>query len=748
MVLSKLDNCDISKLGGLEFFRKSSEFRKIPVIETSAHENINIEEAFLTLFKLMESKVCISKFKHTPYLDAVNKRAEEIQSAMHAFIRLLLLSLPEFLTDWDSFMARYSHHTDVVNYINLVSSSNARRKFETVVQERLRTAKLHSLDRVPGLLMHLLPNLDAVHGFSFEQIVSHVRHHEDFSLYFQDDAYNDCENRVNASCCCPLRNDTRVPFHLAIQPTAESENSPLKEHVDLLTNMRRHHTEKAFLETALHHGFLTLPASCQSGEFSKDITIILPGQPLSDVKANISSLNLPTLTKGEISMVYKQFQLGLHTRVREDFLDLLVEKTGLFIKAVVGYLIYSENSPYFSLPPIISNEHSNELFPEVTSDLLPSMTTQLPMLQNISDDQNKHYVAPPKGVKETQITWLGEQLSVDTRYQAMTYLPSERQTLITSYFDMLFPTIDSHWLISKSINNDVFTTDSGGVQNPRNSTMSNDMDSPVADNLASIDPKMECSSESSNQQYFQPELPSLYSLCPSISWGGCMDFFFKRFVYEYLSTNCNCFKYQFGSCCDSSGICICMNKRVSFKSNLPHNYSISYLPSLTTDQPPLILSIAVACICTDTLAARAIINLLSCAGFCTLPLNSKACKYSSTHCLNHKYHQCDHVKSLITSTAKMINSPDPLVLGATWPLPTTRLFLSNSSSCTNTPVVELCKDICYGEVRVDFMSHHSLSSKLLSHREEFVSKCEQLDDVLKESKSNSQLTIRIYHILE
>lgn len=134
-------------------------------------------------------------------------------------------------------------------------------------------------------------------GSSFEEIVSYIRRHEEFSLCFQDDTYYNCSTALNNV----LHDDSRVPFHLAIEPIAESENCLLKQHVDRLTNIRRRHTEKAFLETSLHHGFRNCLTATLNGDFSDER--ILPGQPLSDVKSNISSLDLLELTKEEISGV-------------------------------------------------------------------------------------------------------------------------------------------------------------------------------------------------------------------------------------------------------------------------------------------------------------------------------------------------------------------------------------------------------------------------------------------------------------
>ncbi|CAH8519406.1 unnamed protein product [Heterobilharzia americana] len=286
----------------------------------------------------------------------------------------------------------------------------------------------------------------------------------------------------------------------------------------------------------------------------------------------------------------------------------------------------------------------------------------------------------------------------------MTYLPSERQTLITTYFDMLIPSIDSHRFFSKSTINDFSTTDIRGVPIPRNSVISSGMDSLTTDNFSYVDPTVEYFPENPTQQHFQSELSSPCSSCPSVSWGGCN--------------------------------CISMDEMISsLKSNLSQKCSISYLPSLIDDQPPLILSIAVVCICTDTVAAHSIINLLSCIGFCILPFKSKNCEHSFNRCFDHNHYQ----------------STDPLVLNATWPLPTARLLFSDSSSpfistnLRNLPISESSKNknlnkIYDGQVRIDLMSHHSLLNKLLSYRE-VTSRCEQLNDVSLTGSNNEPTSV-------
>ncbi|KAK4471285.1 hypothetical protein MN116_004726 [Schistosoma mekongi] len=761
LVLSKLDDCDASKLERLDVLQKSNELKKIPVIGTSAHENVNIDEAFHTLYKLMDSKIRVNKLRHIPYVEAVYKRGQMVDSATQSFIRLVFISPPEFLTDWETFMVRYSHHADVVNYINLVGSSNARYKFETVVKERFRTTKLNLLDKIPRILMHLLPDLDDVYGFSFEQIVSYIRRHEAFSLCFQDDTHYNCRT----GCDHSLRDDTRVPFHLVIEPIIESGNCLLKQHVDHLTNIKRRHTEKAFLETSLFHGFRSCRTSSLNEDyFNKDIAVILPGQPLSDVKSNINSLDLLALTKEEISMIYKQFQLGLHIRAREDFLDLLVEQTELFVKTVLGYLNHlRDNFQCVTYALDSGDEYFGELSSDVNPHLLLSKTlrtsdqnfsVQTATPHYVSFNQIKYLSAPPRGVKETQITWLSGQLSVDSRYQAMVYLPSERQTLIIAYFDSLIPSFDYNGFMSRNLSNDIFTMDFK-VQTPRNSMTFSEMDSPVTGDSSCIDLTSDYRFEN-----LRPESSSVCLPCSSISCGGCMDVLFKHLAYEYFFSNNVFSKEQSTNSSETNSNYFCLNKKILSipKSNISQERSPSYLPSSTYDHSPLILSIAVACICTDTLAAHATINLLSCAGFCIFSFISKTSDHSIDHRSDHyhdyrhHYQQYINLKPPTLSALEETGISNPLVLTATWPLPTARLFfngLSNapiSVSSSNKSEINSSDDlephkIYDGQVQVDLMSHHTLLNKLLSYRENVTSKYEQPEDILLEVNNMDSNTV-------
>ncbi|KAA0184348.1 Glucocorticoid receptor DNA-binding factor 1 [Fasciolopsis buskii] len=162
LAISKFDTYGsqgVEELSSL--LQKSNDFKKIPLIETSAHENINIENTFLSLVKLID-KPRAPKIRCPRYVDAIQERKTEVAVALKAFCKVMGQAPCEFLNSWDAFMARYSQQTDVVTYLRLVGTSDARSQFENYVEHRRQLTKQHNLDQIAGLLSHFVPSLDIV----------------------------------------------------------------------------------------------------------------------------------------------------------------------------------------------------------------------------------------------------------------------------------------------------------------------------------------------------------------------------------------------------------------------------------------------------------------------------------------------------------------------------------------------------------------------------------------------------------
>lgn len=133
----------------------------------------------------------------------------------------------------------------------------------------------------------------------------------------------------------------------------------------------------------------------------------------------------------------------MHIHAREDFLDLLIERNDVFIEAVANYLKCFLNclSSSHSLMDLSNKNHRNELFfKNFDNDF--KLHNFVPHLDHSRFyNKSRYYFTPPRGIKETQLNWIHNQLSKDWRYCRMGFLTSERQTLITTRFDLLLPVL-------------------------------------------------------------------------------------------------------------------------------------------------------------------------------------------------------------------------------------------------------------------------------------------------------------------
>ena len=162
LVASKRDAVDEQCLSGVvQFLQKSADFRKIPIVESSAHRNINVELAFLTLGRLLENSVTggksrSSKLKLLSYQEAIREQEEQQRRLREAFVNRVSLSPAGFLTDWSTFLSRYSHQGDVARFIDLWGSEVARETFEQYTAQRKTETKRRHMAKLPEALSTML----------------------------------------------------------------------------------------------------------------------------------------------------------------------------------------------------------------------------------------------------------------------------------------------------------------------------------------------------------------------------------------------------------------------------------------------------------------------------------------------------------------------------------------------------------------------------------------------------------------
>ncbi len=159
VVASKRDAVDEQCLSTVtQFLQKSADFRKIPLVEVSSHRNINVELAFSTLWRLMESnnRVRVSKMKIQSYQEAIREQDETQRRARESFVCRVSLSPAEFLTDWKTFMLRYSHQGDVCRFVDQLGSELAKETFEQFTAQKKTEIKRRHIAKLPEALSTML----------------------------------------------------------------------------------------------------------------------------------------------------------------------------------------------------------------------------------------------------------------------------------------------------------------------------------------------------------------------------------------------------------------------------------------------------------------------------------------------------------------------------------------------------------------------------------------------------------------
>ncbi|VDL25445.1 unnamed protein product [Hymenolepis diminuta] len=540
VVASKRDTVDEQCLSSVtQFLQKSPDFRKIPIVEASAHRNINVELAFLALARLLENnnnKSRSSKLRLQSYQEATREQDEHQRQLREAFVNRVSLSPVVFLTDWPTFLARYSHQGDVARFIDLWGSEVAKETFEQFTAQWKTETKRRHMAKLPEALSTLLLYVGPITNRSPNELLERLRSHSQFGHFFiSEDSLDD--NLLNRHSF--QGDDTRIPFSLALKEPPDNGDSPFMESIKSLVVAETWASNMSKFEDALLQW--------------QNSSRILAGQPFDhDQLPRIDPTSV--LSHDDQIEVYQKFQECLRLYTREEFLDLLLESLPHFIRAASAYLNCLGNS-FFTLPststssqPRSEPNRSRPMSPASEPSNVPLRSVQLPP----ADIRLCAVLAPPRGAKEQQLNIIKSHISSDPRYRSMDYMPSERQTCLTSHLDILLHR-----------------------REPQNEASS----SPPT----TIQRHYSCSFMDQQEAPMQLTFPLPH--CPAYQSGRCMDL-----VFENLCSNVG---WSVGEA--------------------PNTFS-SHLSSVLGHGDKR-LCVAVCAICTDVVAAIAGINLFRAAGF-------------------------------------------------------------------------------------------------------------------------------------
>ncbi|KAI8495575.1 Rho GTPase-activating protein 35 [Branchiostoma belcheri] len=300
-----------------QYLREARDFASnrrvgIPLVETSAHENVNVDLAFVVLAQMIDKSR--GKSKIIPFHEAALRRKEVLDVATEAYQNLVVRTVRDYHDTWNSVSKKLEREPDFQHYCDLLGKMSAkklfRRHIKKLKEEHQARKQVEYLSQLPRALDALAPSLDLILDRTWPSVQNILQRQDQFEEWFvvlpDDMPWRESDHVDNLV-------DKRIPFDLLEMPEAETV---FKNHVNKLQAAQKKERMKHEFRKLLEH----------TGH-------VLPGKPWEDVHIFLmEEESYQELTEGEKIDIYSCHQRELIDRAREDFQELLFERADLFAR--------------------------------------------------------------------------------------------------------------------------------------------------------------------------------------------------------------------------------------------------------------------------------------------------------------------------------------------------------------------------------------------------------------------------------
>lgn len=286
------------------------EFRgSIPLIETSSHENVNVDLAFVVCAQLHDRAK--GRAKLIPYHEAIRFRKEALDYANDAFISLLTVHVTDYRTAWLTVYKTLLQTPEFLNFVDLFGQDAAQAMFKRHVK-KLRddfiACKMQMYIRVlPEILQELLPDLENSDEANWESVKVKIRKHPDFDQYFVINLPHIAWHEIEVQSS----NDTRIPWDLLETDEAEECFYDLKRALE--GEDRRRELRSEFRQLLQDTVYVT------PGKLLNEVRVLFMGRECYD-----------SLHEQDVVEIYEDHQKEITDLARQQFQELLQEHSPLF----------------------------------------------------------------------------------------------------------------------------------------------------------------------------------------------------------------------------------------------------------------------------------------------------------------------------------------------------------------------------------------------------------------------------------
>lgn len=314
LVTTKNDDANEAYVKEAERLVQRKEYKgSIMIIETSAHENINVDLAFITLAQLIDRTK--GRTKIVPFVEAARARKELLDSATEAFMSLIRSQVTDYRALWSQTAKKFAKHEEFITFTQLFGMDSTQRLFRRHVKklkdEHLAKRVQGYMEMLPDILQEMVPEISTLRDGDWPTVQQHIKEHPDFNHYFykcpEDVPWTECEWDEDGDGT----RETRIPYD--VLDTGEAE-TVFKNHANALQQeQKRLEWKKQFKQLLEDTGYVT------------------PGKSLNEVRVLFMGREcFEALSEEDCQQIYDRHQKDIVEKAKHNFQELLLEHADLF----------------------------------------------------------------------------------------------------------------------------------------------------------------------------------------------------------------------------------------------------------------------------------------------------------------------------------------------------------------------------------------------------------------------------------
>ncbi|XP_055846407.1 rho GTPase-activating protein 190 isoform X23 [Episyrphus balteatus] len=314
LVTTKNDDASEAYIREAEKVCQRKEYKgAIQLVETSAHESINIDMAFILLAQLIDKTK--NRTKITTYNEAARTRKELLDTRTEAVAKLIRNQITDYHTLWSHGSKMLAQHREWNEFLDLFGQEAGQRIFRRHMK-KLRDDHLNKrlqqyMDGFVGALQDIIPDIGTFNietDEDWNSVRNYIRNHVEFDQYFFD-----CQRApwTDLSDVSDIEDEARIPFDILDTPEAETV---FKNHLNALQQeQKRLEWKKQFKKLLEETGYVT------------------PGKQLAEVRVLFMGREcFEALSEHDCQQIYDNHQRELIDKAKHNFLELLLEHADLF----------------------------------------------------------------------------------------------------------------------------------------------------------------------------------------------------------------------------------------------------------------------------------------------------------------------------------------------------------------------------------------------------------------------------------